>query len=196
MWSVWHSQQILLFSCHTTWHAYSYTMMSLGSCLSAHILRAVLLISMASVVQILVCKRKKCSLRRTCIEWVMQELNCLDQGHIGWMKSWVGTREWTEGKSVCFNGDECESFSDVLLGCPYSNIRAAYCRRALEVVIHTLKLKLWVASFIFGNELWEEHFDSNCWQNIYLPPSSASYEKYVSGWWWLCRSFGEWKMAN
>ena len=81
------------------------------------------------------------------------------------MKSWVGIEEGRARKSVLC-GDECESVSHTLWDCSaYRSIRAQF----------LLKLKaslggsyarfeamssLDKSSFVLGNELWEEHFES------------------------------------
>ena len=80
------------------------------------------------------------------------------------MNEELGRQRGREGKKVC--GGECESVSHVLWECPaYHSIRAEFL------------LQLWAslgdsyarfeamssfkkASFVLGNELWEEHFES------------------------------------
>ena len=81
------------------------------------------------------------------------------------MKSWVGIGEGRVRKSVLC-GDKCESVSHTLWDCSaYTSIRAQFLLKLKASLggsyarFETMS-SLDKSSFVLGNELWEEHFES------------------------------------
>ena len=102
----------------------------------------------------------------------MQELDCclkIRQEHIPWFRSGThGVNEelsrhrGREGKKGCMLcEDEFESVRHTLWDCPayYSSIRAQFLLLKL-LASYAAMSSLDKASFVFGNELWEEHSES------------------------------------
>ena len=85
---------------------------------------------------------------------------------MGLMKNWVGIVVMEGNKECELCGNECENVSHVLWECPtYSSSRADFLlelQEKLENGFENLDSfdSLGKPSFILGNELWEDHFDS------------------------------------